>query len=111
MRMLPSFPALAYAATCVCLASVAFPAAAAARAPQETGVVASAGLVAVENPALPKGLADYFLAQEEERPYLRNYRVLDPLMGDPGAPGRSRLDRHDVARAEHRASARPAKRR
>ena len=93
MRMLPSFPALAYAATCVCLASVAFPAAAAARAPQETGVVASAGLVAVENPALPKGLADYFLAQEEERPYLRNYRVLDPLMGDPGAPGWDEAER------------------
>jgi signal transduction histidine kinase len=33
------------------------------------------------------------------------------LGGDAGAPGRSRLDRRGVARPEHRASARPAKRR
>jgi hypothetical protein len=55
-------------------------------ATQASGVVAPAGVVAIERPALPAGLAEYFLAQEEERPHLRNYRVLDPLMGDPRAP-------------------------
>jgi hypothetical protein len=71
--------------------------AAATRAQQHPGVVAPAGIVAVERPALPAGLAEYFLAQEEERPHLRNYRVLDPLMGDPRAPS---LD--DVERAAAR---------
>lgn len=55
-------------------------------ASQDSGVVAPAGIVGVERPALPTGLAEYFLAQEEERPHLRNYRALDPLMGDPRAP-------------------------
>lgn len=57
--------------------------------------------VFVERPALPDGLAARFLAQTEDRPYLRNFLQLDAQMGDPAAPEWSEAERA-AAQVVHR---------